>query len=242
MSYTFNYYQYKQRISKKQNFGFCLLALCVIILLGGIIAINQFEKPTEQLYFVEVQSFTTYSSASILSNQIKKENGAGFVYFDGTYHVLASFYPNSETAETVAKNLTSTYANAKMFSVDINASVYNKNLTRQQNNITADLCLTTQNIINGLYENSIAFDKQEINFNQLKTTLTDYSSVYNSVYNDFIDEYKNNKDYQKIKENFEKIKKSMQNLTFCDVQDMNFLIKYETINISLCLKNALDLF
>ncbi|MCQ2555753.1 MAG: hypothetical protein MJ149_00270 [Clostridia bacterium] len=155
---------------------------------------------------------------------------------------MASFYPNADTAESVAQNLTSTYANAKMFAIDINTSAYNKNLTKQQNNLTANLCATTQNLINGLYQNSIAFDKQEINFNQLKTTLTDYSSTYNAVYNDFIDEYKNNKEYQKIKENFENIKKSMQNLMFCDVNDMNFLIKYETINISIHLKNALDLF
>ncbi|MCQ2564889.1 MAG: hypothetical protein MJ152_03450 [Clostridia bacterium] len=210
--------------------------------MGGIIAVKQFEKPSKQLYFVEIQTFTNYSAANTLANQIKKENGAGFVYFDGTYHVLVSYYPNSDTAEKVTQNLASTYANAKTFAIDINTSAYNKNLTKQQNNLTANLCTTTENLISGLYKNSISFDKQEINFNQLKTTLTDYSSTYNSVYNDFIDEYKNNKEYQKIKENFENIKKSMQNLMFCDVNDMNFLIKYETINISIHLKNALDLF
>ena len=112
--------------------------------------------------------------------------GAGYVYFENVYHVLASFYPTKKQAESVVKNIKDEYENASVYKIDINKFYKNKALNEAQNNVIKDVVSSTSNFISKFYDLIIELDTDQIshnNFNLEVKRLTDSTTKY-------IDEFK----------------------------------------------------
>ena len=118
--YQFNYKEYNKKIYRSSGGGSIAVMVFVIIVLIGLaffLTKQNIKHKKNEFYFVEINKCLTYKDASDLSIEIQSRAGAGYVFFDGSYHVLANFYLNKADAESVCENLKPDYPTCKVFSL-----------------------------------------------------------------------------------------------------------------------------
>lgn len=179
--YEFNFYEYKKRItSQTSGVPIIVLIFVCIILIGAILFLKPEQTKHNSFYFVEINNFLVLSDAQTLSVEIRNKGGAGYIYFDGKYHVLASYYPNKNDAEIVCKNLKQDYKTATIYELKINKNVNLKNLSNNQKNAVENFISCGYSTIEKIYKNILSFDKAEI-------TEAQFNLNFNSIYNNFED-------------------------------------------------------
>lgn len=204
-SYQFDYYQYKKKINKPKTTGFVLLSFLILIALGLAMFLYPNSLGKNEFYFVEINSFLSYNEANDLANTISSLNGAGYVYYDGKYHVFASFYPSKKDAETVCENLKSNYPLASVYTLECDKFYRLKSLSDNQNKSIENLLSATLDLINSIYKCIINFDTDEISINQLFFNLDDIKSEFIKYSDDFFDRFKTDSKYNKAKKYVAKI-------------------------------------
>lgn len=116
MEYKFNYTNYEKTIRTNPR-GFVAIIITIIILLGLAVYLTQTKPDYVNFYFVEMGNFNNYKDASNYANTIQQKEGAGYIFFDTSYHVLANFYYNKKEAENVCNNLVPAYPNTKVLTL-----------------------------------------------------------------------------------------------------------------------------
>lgn len=84
---------------------FCGMILAADYLTPNGIAsyvVTTFAKEPACVYAVSAGSFDTLEQARVVSETMREMGGAGFVAFDGKYHVLLAAYPTKQEAQSVA--------------------------------------------------------------------------------------------------------------------------------------------
>lgn len=228
--YVFDYTSYKKKLKKPVNFSFSLTIVVCILLLGLTFFLNQ-KRTDLQFYFVQVGEFENFSNANVLANEIVSQNGAGFVYFDGCYHVLAGFYLNNLDAENVAKNISPNYPNTKVFSITQQKFVYNKNYNKTQNEMFLKMFETLSEIEKDLYNLSVLVDTNAINQTKASTKITSMIDIFATVSTDFSTHFRD--DYSMINEKkaIKEIETSLNRLKGTTEQELPQKLKYELIDI-----------
>lgn len=241
--YQFSAKEYHKKIYGK-SFGLPFAALIfIIIILVGVAFLFKPKQKFEYFYFVEINEFLTFADANALANEIQTKNGAGYIYFDGSYHVLANFYLTSEDAETVVDNLKTEYSTAKILKLQQKKFVESKNLTSAQNDCTKALIKQAEESIKSVYNNILQFDKNEINEAQLKTNFISIASSFENVYGDFISAFSANSKFNKAKDYALKINDALNNLKDVTAKEnFNSKMKFEMINFAICFYNTLNCF
>lgn len=94
-----------------------LTVLCVICLIGCLAALiadfflpngvlgylsQAFAPQPRYIYALSQGSYDTNAQAQVAAEGIQSQGGAGFILFDGHYHVLVCAYPTQEEAQAVA--------------------------------------------------------------------------------------------------------------------------------------------
>ena len=229
--YVFNYYQYKNSIPKKNNFNFTIVFFVIIILLSLCVFLK--PKPTKlvEFYFVEIDCFQTYQQAINLSNELTLFGGAGYIYFDGNYHVIASFHSSYDDAKSVCKNIKTEYKNSSIFTLSNSPFVEQKNLNISQNNSIKDFIKTAEKTILDMEKYLIMCSKKEIAFNALSIALNETKKDFDLSYNSLLSSFKTNSKLNTMKEYANQISKSISDL--CNTSEQNFLAKfrYQIVNI-----------
>ena len=230
--YVFDYNHYKQSVNpKKTNWFF--FAFLIIILLSGIhILINPRKIILEEFYFIEIDNFQTYSSAQKLASEINLQQGAGFIFYDGKYHVLASFYSDKNQAKTVLNNLISSYENATIFTLSAAQLEANNSLSNEQNNGLKIYINETNSLILQLEKLSINFIKKEISFNQTSVLLKELMLAYSETYSNFINIFNHDSKYNTSKKHADSILKSLSTLINCEEENLTTSFRYELISIA----------
>lgn len=234
-NYVFNYSQYKKSINKKNNFAFTLIFLLIIILLG--LCVFLYPKPNNfsEFHFVEIDNFQTYKDAVHLSQEVSASGGAGYVYFDGTYHVLASFYSNSADAEKVVENLKSEFENVQVFSINCKNFSQQKNLSSSQNDSIESLIIQIKKIILQLEEISIKFETKNCSFNEAILTIKNDIKNFSSSYDNFLSNFKTDSKYNKAKDYTQSISSSFLNLLNSEEQSFSASLRYCTVHTAITL-------
>ncbi len=231
--YQFSYEDYKKRV-RNHGLSVYIIGFFIILLIGAAVLLWPKEvenKNKTSYYFVEIDNFLVYKDANALAGTIQKELGAGYIYFDSSYHVFAAFYPDENSATAVADNLLSDYPSARVFKIDCNVFSSHNNLTENQNEAVKNTILKNDEIINKIYENILNFDKNEININILKQNFTNFCSDYNKIYENLKSSFTKNSKYYKAVENILNINNSLA--SFNNYVDNNELhkLKYNLIKI-----------
>ncbi len=226
MSYNFDQKEYREKINKKSSFPATILIFLIIILLGAAFFLQNKKEDYIYFHFVEVQNFLNYSEANKLSNEIQSRNGAGFIYYDGTYHVLANFYLNKSDASSVAENLSSEYPHAKVFT--IKNKQYRFYRQNDDSKKIAEMLDCNQDLIKDLYSISIKLDKDEYDDRILKSTLSSLKDEYNSKSKSYISHFRSSK-LQPTCEYIQDIQNSLENII--ESPEIKKDIKYELIKI-----------
>ena len=113
--YTFNQKNYRASLNKNTKAFFPITIVVIIFLIGLAIFFKTEDKNQYNFYFVQIDSFSNYSSADELKNQLQKHNTLSYIHFDDKYRVLVSFYPTKKQAENVAERLRESYKNTTIF-------------------------------------------------------------------------------------------------------------------------------
>ena len=204
-SYEFDYCQYRKKINSPKKSRLFLLFFLILIALGLAIMLYPNLIKKDEFYFVEISSFLSYSEANNLANTVSMLNGAGYVYYDGKYHVFVSFYPSKKDAETVCENLKSDYPLASVYTLECDKFYRLRSLSNNQNKSIENLLSANWDLINSVYKCIINLDTNEININQLFLNLENIKSDYQKYSEDFFDHFKINSKYNKAKKYVAKI-------------------------------------
>lgn len=230
-NYSFDYSQYKNKIYKKNPYSFTLIFLLIIILLGLCVFLKPINNKHYKYYFVEVDCFQTYKDALMLSNSLQERGGAGYVYFDNSYHVLASFYVEYDDAKMVANNIKNEYSNAKVFTIETKKFINNTNLNSAQNKAVKNLLETTKEQIVKLEKFSNKYDIKKLSYTELSIHLKNLQKDYDERQNNFITAFKSYSKYNLAKEYLEEINTSLKAISNESEQNISKALRYHTINI-----------
>lgn len=177
-SYQFNYSLYNKRVKTTKKEGFTVIVIAIIILMGLAFFISTNISRNDNYFFVEVGNFFKYTDATSLAGEIQSKGGAGYVYYDGSYHVLTSFYLSKEDAESVCSNLIETYPSTKIFTIEQDKLKTNKNLSKQEQQFITKINKANKTLYEGLYTAITRYDTSADNINQLSLNLTSLYDNY----------------------------------------------------------------
>ena len=241
--YHFNYYQYNKRLNKNLKINFIIIIIIFIIL---FLTVSILLKPTQKtfnFYFVEIDNFQTYSKAYNIAEEIKKQQGAGYIYYEQNYKVLATYFSEKKDAETVVNNLKENYPNSQVYILQINQNLKLNNLSKKQIDIVKTLQQNLFQITSILSNSSILLDKQELKFNnfifQFKEVLKNLNKDIEKFYNLF----NQNPTFNHAKDCLKNIELSVNNLskTENDFQ-LGQIIKFEMVHIVINFANFSNCF
>ena len=230
LNYSYTSQYYKQKTKKQVNITI-LIFLIIILLAIAIFLINKKEKKT-YFYFLQADEFINYKDATNLAYELQSRQGAGYIYYDGTYHVLISYYSTKEDAESVLQNIKNEYLNATIFNISTALFRENSIYTDEENKVIKNLILTNESLIEQSSSQILSYDKNEISSNVLQINMKRILDEYEKIFENFKNKLKNNKKYTiflkkttKIYENY----KNLYELTKNNFQ--SYQLKYELIAI-----------
>ncbi len=232
--YQFNSKEYNKKIYNRASGGsFAVIIFFVIILVGLAFVLVRQNKPSKnEFYFVEINNFLTYKEAGNLSAELQSKSAAGYVYFDGQYHVLANLYLTKTDANNVCENLKLQYPNCKVYTLSYNKFFTNKKLSSSENTAYKKLCEVGKNSIEQLYNNIYQYDISQINETQLKVNFGSIADNFTDTYNQFISAFNSNSKYNKAKSCLAELYFSLGTLkNITNETDFNFKMRYELIKI-----------
>lgn len=230
--YIFNFNEYKKKIKKSTNFNWVFTIVFIIFLLGLNVFFKTNFTPNYDFYFVEIDCVKSFSKANKIANELCIKNGAGYIYFDNNYHVLAGFYKDEASAKTVAENISNEFQNAKIFSISVSKSATkNAKFNKAKNQINS-LLSTLFEIENSLYETSILIETENTNFKTINTKLITLYDKYFNVFDDLKSSFAEDNSAYNILKKAKTIQTSLLNLTQIDQQELAQKLRYETVNIA----------
>lgn len=242
MEYQFDSKTYKQKIGTNQmRTSFAVYIFVCIILIGAIFFLKPKTKTNlDVFYAVEINNFLNYSSASELSKEIQSRGGAGFVYFNGKYHVFASLYFNQNDAQSVCKNLKEEYPTTSVFEFEFNKDIKLKNLSETQQTAAKNLVENGHETLKQIYNNILSFDKLEIQQNELVMNFKSIKNHFLDYANDFNSAFSENSKFNKAKSHIGELDLALNNMI--DSANFNYKLKYELFRFAVNYTNILTCF
>ena len=232
-NYKFDYSSYMLKVRPRKKISFTIIVILIILLMGLALYIGIKPNPNQYYYFVEINTFYRYLDANNLANQIQNKGGAGYVYYDDKYHVLASFYPNKEDAEKVCENLKNEYSNASVFVIEATKFKVDRKFSDKENNVLAKLNKANSELFNNLYTIINNYDSSKEQKNQLLINIENCHSTYKSSAN-LIDPYFKNSKYSTSKQYILDILScSQDSVDVAKEEDFSYKLKYNLIKIVL---------
>ncbi len=236
--YTFDFNEYRNRVKIKRGFPFVLIIGIVIALLILAVFIRQTNNQSTTFYFVETNTCLNYSNANSLALEIQSKGGAGYIYYDGTYHVLVSFYSSEEEAKSVVNNIIGEYSSARVLKIEANKFKNISSLSKDENKKLEDMVKKNLTTISSLQDAIIRLDKDEISLSSFNVILSDISSSFSRGVDEF-NNYSTLKSYNKY---LVKMEENLESLINASSENNNSKIKYYMIKIVINNINFLKIF
>ena len=232
--FVFDQSDYQNKIATKNSNIFSILCFFAIILLGFAMFLYPVQKKSNFFFFVEVESFATYSQCLATSNELSLSGGAGYVYFDGNYKILAGIYSSEQDANNVVKNIEADYTHAKIYKVETKNFVNLKTLNQSQNKNISEIFTFLNKTINALTDLCAKYDKQVTSEDHIAIQLKNKKNECASLLENFSNAFKTNSTYYSAKKYLDNIVVSLNELSdFQNLSHKKSKIKFNTISIAL---------
>ena len=212
-SYQFDYFQYKNKITKHKNFAIIPLVIAICLLSILCVVLKPKNQIKTQFFLVEIDNFSTYKDALVLAQEVQNLGAAGYIHFDGSYHVFASVYLNEKDAKTVSSNIVDDYNSVSIFSFAAKKELDTSNLSSEQKE-------TAQNYVNFCFKSIceiseliVSFDKKEIDETNLKNRLKTYEKDAKKHNENLLSSLSKNPKFNTIKETSQDIYLSFKELS-----------------------------
>ena len=235
---SFNFKEYKKRLHVKKFPSFLILIFAIILLAFFAFYLYPTNTQKHTFYFVSISSFSTHSKASNFASEIKNLGGAGYVFFEKNYNVLACCFTNKKEAENVVENLKTTYKNASVINIEINKNFNTLSLSNLQKNCIENLLNLGVDTVKNLSKISIEFDSKNITLPKLKYHITTINNNFEKEYENFKTLFKTNSKFNAAKEHLNNINKNLKTLaSYSSEQELNENFKFLIIDICANLKS-----
>ena len=244
-AYLYNSKQKKDTIihgNKSNATPICVLIVMIILLTGVAFYFIETREQTNEFYFVQIDEYLNYSTASKLSTEIQSKNGAGYIHFDGRYHVLASYYPTNEEAENVVEQVKEEYPSCSVYILECKKFKNKANLSKEENSAIVETLNKNLQAINRTYADTISFDKSEINEKKLSLNLQDLLSDYDKNHQDFKKIMQNSSNFDIFNGYLTKISTAMSDSIDYAKEANSASLKYELIKMVVNHSAFLDCF
>lgn len=240
--YTFNQKTYRANLNKKTKAFFPITIVLIIILLGIALLFKTDNTNQYEFYFVQIDSFSNYSSAENLRNQLQKQNTLSYIHFDEEYRVLISFYPTKKQAENVANRLAENYKNTSIYTLFFDEFNGKNYLAKKQNDSIFDIIDSIESIIDNLNSQLIQYEKNEISTQMFTTKISkeidSFEDEKDSLFN-HLDQPK----FHKHREIVDDISKSMTNIkSHFKEQNLAQIVRFEIMQTAFNLSKFCALF
>ncbi len=225
MAYVYDDYIYQQKTRRKTGGFFALIILVILLFCLAVFLIPK-RKEKLNFYFVELGNFLNYNQACKLNDEIISKQGAGYIYFDGSYHVLANFYYKKDDAQKVCENLKSDYQNAQVFTIELD------NFKKiKSNKILSAFYFATDNFLNQLSISNINYDNGQDSVRVYSTNLKIIGERYKSEIDDFLKNFSDKQHYNIIKNCNEILSRIDEFDKMFSLNNFSQQIKYNSIDI-----------
>ncbi len=228
-NYQFNNSQYLKKINNKKIFPIIFLVLIIIITLGFCLLFKSSNTNKIELYFIQLNEFPTYNSASKFAQDVKNNGGAGYIYFDKNYRVFAGLYKSKEDAEKVLKNIQNDYNSSKIYSLSF---PYLGKIEKENRYIKSYKTSVLKTIFH-LEKLCCNFFKNEIHFNELEIHIENTQKSFNISNNDLMKYLGNSPKTNSIKQYMVSIQDSIYKLSKYNELEIIENFRYEIINIAI---------
>jgi len=229
-NFKFDAKDYKKRTNKNHISIFFIVFLIILLTIGSVFLLPK-QNNVDRFYFVEIDSFSRYSDATILAQKIQQESGAGYVHYDEKYHVLVSFYVNKKQAKSVVENISADYPNSDIYTLEIFRFLTTDNLTKKQNKIISDVSQFLLNTIHTLSEFSIEYDSHSRSMDNIKLNIKNQLSSFISLQKNFNTLFHTDSKFNSHKSYLTEIINSLNRIIESFESQFSRIIKFETINI-----------
>ncbi|MFQ6752206.1 MAG: hypothetical protein ACLRFL_01390 [Clostridia bacterium] len=166
-----------------------------------------------------------------MATKIQQQSGAGYIYYDEKYRVLASFYLTEKEAESVIKNISSDYSHSRVYTLDIHRFSSLNNLSKKQNEIIISISDLLLNTIQRLSELSVAFDTNSKSLDSILLEINTLRTSFDSVRSKFLSLFHQDSTYNANKVDLQEIANSLERISKSNNSQFGQTIKFETINI-----------
>ena len=226
-TYEFDYLTYKKSIKKRKNYSVLIMVLVISVLMCTYFLILP-KTRTSTYYFIRINSYLTYKEANKLANELQSKSAGGYIYFDGKYHVFASFYPSQQEADNVLSNLIDSYPTANIYFLETKSIK-----TYHVDNVITNSLKCQINIINQLYNMIVGLDKNELSDNQFTIMFNRLKKDFDNTKSEYKSFYKHTSDANIITayDTLDNISKSLDNISNLTPKANCYQYKYELINI-----------
>lgn len=204
-TYQFNYSQYKNKITTHRNFAIIPLIIAICLLSIFCVILKPKNQIETHFYLVEFDSFLTYKDALVFAQEVQSQGAAGYIHFDGSYHVFASVYLNEKDAKTVSSNIAEDYNSVSIFNFAAKKELDTSNLSSEQAQAAknyVDFCFKSICEISDLI---VSFDKKEIDETSVKNRLSSYANDSQKHYKSLISTLPKHHKFNTIKDNAQTI-------------------------------------
>ena len=168
-----------KKSGKKWKFVFIFLCLALLVAVSSFFAVRQKrknEKFDKNCYLLVVGNFAYAADAKEVADSVEKVGGAGFVWVDKSFEVVAFAYPTQKDAAKVQKNLESTTWETTIKKINLKKPKLNRAVQSQKNAIDY-----LWNLIDRLYKISLNFDQENISNAEAHKQLSKISKELNQL-------------------------------------------------------------
>ena len=174
---------------------FCLM-ISLADLFSSLITVGGFTFVSDDVsiskfdvYAVCISSHQTLIQAQDNANICISLGGAGYIYADDEYYVIASIYENEADAQKVKESLTLTRPSTTIKKIEIGSISMSSNLSSQEKSTLTETFNIFKNTYKKLYDISVSLDTgviQEINarlsVNELASTINEAKDNFSTVF------------------------------------------------------------
>ena len=179
-NYYYKYSNKKKTKTKVLSILFCLITILIVVFfsisfskfltISKIVNVNSnYINESKSLYALSLYSSTNKTDANNYSTDVKKQGGAGFVYYkDSTFFILSSIYKTNSEATTVKNNLAKNNIDSEIIKIELPTLNIKASLTTKSGKILSEGITLFYNSYSSLYKISLNYDTQNIDIIQAK--------------------------------------------------------------------------
>lgn len=125
---------------------------------------------TTTYYCVQTGVYNDRDTANYYASLEQTRNSGGYILYDGTFHVIASIYPEERQATTVAKRLTQGGVSASVYPITVER-IYDSSLSPNDKEAMYTAFSTFDTCYKELYELSNLIDQDNVSTGEVTTRL-----------------------------------------------------------------------